>query len=70
MHSVLVNLAVPMSNVSNLIFIVSTLFGKIPSILIEVTVSYGVIISSKGNLKLGIATVSIALIYFTIKKLK
>ncbi len=65
-----VTLAASMSNVSNLTFIVSTLFGKIPSILIEVTVSYGLIISSKGNLKLGIAIVSIALIYFTIKKVK
>ncbi len=65
-----VTLAAAMSNVSDLTFVVSTFFGKIPSILIEVLISYGIIISSAGNLKLIITIISFSLIYFTIKKVK
>lgn len=65
-----VTLAASMSNVNDITFILSTLVGKIPSILIEVMVSYGVIVASQGNLKLVIVIVSIFLLYFTIKNIK
>ncbi len=57
-----------MSRVNSFTFIISTLLGKIPSILLEVLASYGVIIASQKNLKLVIGILSLILFLLTLKK--
>ncbi len=59
-----------MSRVNSFTFIMSTLLGKIPSILLEVLASYGVIIASQKNLKLVIGVLSLILFLLTLKKIK
>lgn len=49
-------------------FVVATSLGKIPSIALEVMVSYGVIDSSNIWLKLVIAVIAVVLVYFTLKR--
>ena len=66
----LVTLAAAMSRVNSLTFIISTFLGKIPSILLEVLASYGVIMASQKNLKLVIGVLSLILFLLTLKKLK
>ena len=59
-----------MSKVNSFTFIIATFLGKIPSILLEVLASYGVIIASQKNLKLVIGVLSLILFLLTLKKLK
>ncbi len=59
-----------MSKVNSFTFIISTFLGKIPSILLEVLASYGVIMASQKNLKLVIGVLSLILFLLTLKKLK
>jgi len=66
----LVTLAAAMSRVNSFTFIISTFLGKIPSILLEVLASYGVIMASQKNLKLVIGVLSLILFLLTLKKLK
>lgn len=66
----IITLAASMSSVNDLTFIVATFLGKIPSILLEVLISYGVIVASQGNVKIIIGIIGILLIYFTFKKIK
>ena len=66
----LVTLAAAMSKVNSFTFIISTFLGKIPSILLEVLASYGVIMASQKNLKLVIGVLSLILFLLTLKKLK
>ncbi|EOU1476691.1 VTT domain-containing protein [Clostridium perfringens] len=66
----LVTLAAAMSRVNIFTFIISTFLGKIPSILLEVLASYGVIMASQKNLKLVIGVLSLILFLLTLKKLK
>lgn len=65
-----VTLAAAMSKVNSLTFIIATFWGKIPSILLEVLVSYGVIEASQKNIKIVIVIISLILIYLTIGKRK
>lgn len=65
-----VTLAAAMSKVNSLTFIIATFLGKIPSILLEVLVSYGVIEASQKNIKIVIVIISLILIYLTIRKRK
>lgn len=66
----LVTLAASMSKVNSLTFILATLLGKIPSILLEVLASYGVIIASEKNFKLVVSLLSVLLIFLTFRSLK
>ena len=63
-----VTLAAAMSKVNSLTFIIATFLGKIPSILLEVLVSYGIIEASHKNIKIFIVIISLILIYLTIRK--
>lgn len=65
-----VTLAASMSKVNSVTFIIATFLGKIPSILMEVLVSYGVIVASQKNIKIVISIVSIILIYLTIRNIR
>ncbi|WP_300262892.1 VTT domain-containing protein [Clostridium sp.] len=66
----LITLAAAMSKVDSMVFIISTFLGKIPSILLEVLASYGVIIASQKNLKIFIGVLSLILFLVTLKKVK
>lgn len=66
----LVTLAASMSKVNNVTFILATLLGKIPSILLEVLASYGVIIASRKNFKLVVSLLSVLLIFLSFRSLK
>ncbi len=66
----LVTLAAAMSKVNSLIFIIATFLGKIPSILLEVLASYGVILAYQKNIKLVIGIFSLILLFLTVKKLR
>ncbi|HAT4364414.1 TPA: VTT domain-containing protein [Clostridium perfringens] len=63
----LVTLAAAMSKVNSLIFIIATFLGKIPSILLEVLASYGVILAYQKNIKLFIGIFSLILLFLTVK---
>lgn len=66
----LVTLAASMSKVNNVTFILATLLGKIPSILLEVLASYGVIIASRKNFKVVVSLLSVLLIFLSFRSLK
>ncbi|MDK0625960.1 VTT domain-containing protein [Clostridium perfringens] len=66
----LVTLAAAMSKVNNLIFIIATFLGKIPSILLEVLASYGVILAYQKNIKLVIGIFSLILLFLTVKRIR
>ncbi|KXA10257.1 SNARE-like domain protein [Clostridium perfringens] len=66
----LVTLAAAMSKVNSLIFIIATFLGKIPSILLEVLASYGVILAYQKNIKLVIGIFSLILLFLTVKKIR
>ena len=59
-----------MSKVNSLIFIIATFLGKIPSILLEVLASYGVILAYQKNIKLVIGIFSLILLFLTVKKIR
>lgn len=65
-----VTLAASLSGVSDIIFILSTLLGKIPSILIEVIISYDVVTIKENYIRLFLTVCSIILLYITLKKKK
>ena len=66
----LVTLAAAMSKVNSLIFIIATFLGKIPSILLEVLASYGVILAYQKNIKLVIGIFSLILLFLTVKRIR
>lgn len=63
-----VTFASSLSNVSDSIFIVSTLLGKIPSIFMEVMISYDFINIKENYIRLFIGLLAIILLYITLKK--
>lgn len=66
----LVTLAAAVSKVNSLIFIIATFLGKIPSILLEVLASYGVILAYQKNIKLVIGIFSLILLFLTVKRIR
>ena len=66
----LVTLAAAMSKVNSLIFIIATFLGKIPSILLEVLASYGMILAYQKNIKLVIGIFSLILLFLTVKRIR
>ena len=63
-----ITLGAALSNVNSFIFVVTTFLGKIPSIILEVLISYEVINANEGVIKLIITISALILIYLTIKK--
>lgn len=63
-----VTLAASISQVGDLGFTMATLIGKIPSILLEVVVSYGFVSTEEVWIKVFITILAIVLIYFTIRR--
>lgn len=63
-----VTLAASLSNVKSWIFVLATLFGKIPSIGLEVLVSYDAINIQENYLRLVIIIAATILVTFTLKK--
>lgn len=62
-----VTLAAALSSVSDLIFISATLAGKIPSILMEVLMSYDFINIKENYIRLFLCILAILLLYITLK---
>lgn len=65
-----VTLAASMSGVEGWMFILATLLGKIPSIFLEVMISYDFINIEENYLRLFLSLVAIILIYITLRKRK
>lgn len=63
-----VTLAASISNVNEFIFIISTFFGKVPSIALESLISYDLINIEENFIRLIITLVAIVLVYMTLKK--
>lgn len=65
-----ITLGAALSSVNSFIFILTTLLGKIPSIALEVLVSYEFINTSESGIKFIITIIAIILLYLTAKKSK
>ncbi|MGG7143014.1 TVP38/TMEM64 family protein [Clostridium nigeriense] len=65
-----VTLAASVSNVNGITFNIATFLGKIPSIALEALVSYDLINIEQNYIRLTFTLISIALLYFTLKKSK
>lgn len=65
-----VTLAASVSEIDDFRYNIATFLGKIPSILLEVLVSYGIVSSGEKSIKLAITIIAIYLIYKSIKSKK
>lgn len=65
-----VTLAASLSSIDDIRYIISTLLGKIPSIMLEALVSYGVLSKGAEGIKIFLTLIALYLIYKTIKKKK
>lgn len=65
-----ITLAAALSNIDDFRYNLATLIGKIPSILLEVLISYGVISQGAKGIEIIITIVAVYLIYKTIRKHK
>lgn len=65
-----VTLAASVSEIDDFRYNIATFFGKIPSILLEVLVSYGIVSSGEKSIKLAITIIAIYFIYKSIKSKK
>lgn len=65
-----VTLAAALSNIDNLRYNLATLFGKIPSILLEALISYGIILQGTKSIEITFTLIAIYLVYRTIRKYK
>lgn len=65
-----VTLAAAISNITIIYFIVATAIGKIPSIALEVLVSYDLININENYLRLFLTVIVVIIIYFALKKYK
>lgn len=65
-----VTLAAALSNIDNLRYNLATLFGKIPSILLEALISYGIISQGAKSIEITFTLIAIYLVYRTIRKYK
>ena len=65
-----VTLAASVSEIDDFRYNIATFLGKIPSILLEVLVSYGIVSSVEKSIKLAITIIAIYFIYKSIKSKK
>lgn len=65
-----VTLAASVSEIDDFRYNIATFLGKIPSILLEVLVSYGIVSSGEKSIKLAITIIAIYFIYKSIKSKK
>ena len=65
-----VTLAASVSEIDDFRYNIATFLGKVPSILLEVLVSYGIVSSEEKSIKLAITIIAIYFIYKSIKSKK